>query len=39
MHGEAAIEALGYLPDCVNLSNSELSVERGMLLEKKRIIH
>lgn len=25
--------------DCVNLSNSELNLERGMLLEKKRIIY
>lgn len=24
---------------CVNLSNSEFNLERGMLLEKKRIIH
>lgn len=28
-----------YFLDCVNLSNSEFNLERGMLLEKKRIIH
>lgn len=27
------------LPNCVNLSNSELNIERGMLLEKKRAIY
>lgn len=25
--------------DCVNLSNSELGLERGKLLEKKRVIY
>jgi len=28
-----------YFLDCVNMSNSELHLESGMLLEKKRIIY